>query len=60
MRVGDHQLHAGQAPDDKARQERGPAGAVFGGKHLHTEDFAISIRVHAGRDDRDHVTLRPP
>jgi hypothetical protein len=55
MRVGDHQSHAGEATSDETTQEREPSCAVFGGDHIDTEDLAVPIRVHAGRDHRRDV-----
>ena len=43
-----------EAAGDETAQEREPAGAVFGGDHIDTEDLAMPIGVHAGRGhDRD-------
>jgi hypothetical protein len=48
MGIGDDELNAGQAASDQAAQERQPAGAVFGGGHLDSEDLPMPIGVHAG------------
>jgi hypothetical protein len=48
--VGDHQLHAGQAPGPQALEEGGPEGAILGVAHLHAQHFSLA----SGRDPGSH------
>lgn len=59
-RVGDHELHPGQAANDQPTQER--HRAVLGRGHVQTEDLAVAVAVgvDAGGDhgvDVDHAAL---
>src|SRR6478735_9739201 len=48
MRVGDHQLGAGEAAGAQPAQERDPERAVFGVADFDAEDFTIAAASHAG------------
>ena len=50
MVVGDHQLHAAQAPGAQALEERGPEGVVLAVTDLDTEHLAVPGRGDAGGD----------
>ncbi len=51
MMIGDHQLHAREAPGAQAFEERGPERAVFAVADIDTEDLAVAGR---GDPSRDH------
>ena len=55
MGVGDHHLHARQAPGHQGAQERRPAGAVLDGDHVHAQDLALALGVDAGGAHHGHV-----
>ncbi|MBB6547063.1 hypothetical protein HD593_001858 [Nonomuraea rubra] len=55
VRVGDDQLHPGQAAGDQAAQERQPTGAVLGRGDLQAEHLALAVGVDAGGHQRVHV-----
>lgn len=57
MGVGGHQAYAGQAAGGQNAEESQPAGAVFGGADLSTEDLSVPVAVDPGghqRVDVDH------
>ena len=48
MRVGDHQLDAGEPAGAQPAEERDPERAVFGVTDLDAEDFTVAAASHAG------------
>ena len=62
MGIGDHELHAAQAPASRAAQEVGPEGLALGLADRHAEHFAATVTVDAHGDvegDR-HYPACPP
>jgi hypothetical protein len=59
VRVGDHQLHSGEASSLERAEELGPEGAVLAVTHGEPEDLAAAVATHAG-GDHDGLGDGPP
>ncbi len=55
VRVGDDELHAGEATRHEGTQERAPPGAVLGRDHVDAEHLSVAVCVHPDRDNDRHV-----